>query len=167
MVVLGAIALLLVSLGGYSFGASVTTRRKQVTPGPWDLLAVAGCWAVGLYARGAVTHWPAMLLSFAFAFTVGATVVGLRSRRAPARKAGVHGGAKAPTGWMEIVQGAGQFQSHLLMSLFYFTVLMPFGIGASLFGDPLKMRRAEASTFWVRRPVADDAALAEQARKQF
>jgi hypothetical protein len=167
MAVVGAIALLLVCLGGYSFGASVATRNKQAVPGPLDLLAVAACWAVALYARGAVTHWPAVLLSFVLAFAVGATFVGLRFRGAPAGTAPVHRGTKAPSGFMAIAQRAGQFQSHLLMTLFYCTVLLPFGLGVSLFSDPLKMRRTEASTHWETRPVADEAAIVEQVRKQF
>jgi hypothetical protein len=166
MAVVGAIALLLVCLGGYSFGASAATRRKQAVPGPLDLLAVVGCWAMALYARGAVTHWPAVLISFVVAFAVGATFVGLRFRNAPERSAPAHRGAKQPTGLMAVAQGAGQFQSHLLMTMFYYTVLTPFGLGVTLFSDPLKMRRAEASTHWVRRPVADETTV-EQARKQF
>jgi hypothetical protein len=68
---------------------------------------------------------------------------------------------------MATAQRAGQFQSHLLMTLFYCTVLLPFGLGVSLFSDPLKMRRTEASTHWEARPVADEAAIVEQVRKQF
>ncbi len=39
-------------------------------------------------------------------------------------------------------------QGRLIVTLFYFTILVPFGIGSRLFSDPLRIRREEN-----RRPV--------------
>lgn len=54
----------------------------------------------------------------------------------------------------------GDVQSRVLVTAFYFTILVPFGIGSRLFSDPL--RRSEDSR-WLERPaVPDDLDSARQ-----
>jgi hypothetical protein len=56
----------------------------------------------------------------------------------------------------------GEAQSRFVAMLFYFTVFVPFALGARLFSDPLHQR--EKSPFWVKRtPVPSDL---DSARRQ-
>jgi hypothetical protein len=45
----------------------------------------------------------------------------------------------------------GDAQGRLIATLFYFTILVPFGIGARLFTDPLQQRHAGQPTTWLQR----------------
>jgi hypothetical protein len=50
-------------------------------------------------------------------------------------------------GWKELTRAMGGFQSRILLGLFYFIIVMPFGILVRAFGDPLELRhRARPST---------------------
>lgn len=57
----------------------------------------------------------------------------------------------------------GDVQGRIIVTLFYFTILVPFGLGARLFGDSLHLRPG-ASSGWIERPpVPNDF---ENARRQ-
>ncbi len=58
-------------------------------------------------------------------------------------------------GWLEIARYFGDFQSRLLLTLFYFTVFVPFGTALRLFGDPLRLRRPPEASGWEARAVQD------------
>ena len=45
----------------------------------------------------------------------------------------------------------GDVQSYLIATLFYFTVVTPFGVGTRLFSDPLRQRVAEGQSRWIDR----------------
>ena len=67
--------------------------------------------------------------------------------------------------WKELAGYIGDFQARLLLTLFYFVVLMPFGLCVRWLGDPLRVRRREASSNWLSRETLDrDIA---SARRQF
>ena len=53
--------------------------------------------------------------------------------------------------WAEAANYIGDFQARLLLTLFYFTVLMPYGLIVRLFGDPLHITRRPAVSGWIRR----------------
>ncbi len=56
----------------------------------------------------------------------------------------------------------GDVQGRVIVTLFYFTILVPFGIGARLFGDALHLRPAPPQ--WLERaPVQTQL---EEARRQ-
>jgi hypothetical protein len=56
--------------------------------------------------------------------------------------------------WRVYGQIIGDMIARVILSLFYFTLFMPFGIGVSLFGDPLDMKRGKA-TRWLERSTGD------------
>lgn len=52
-------------------------------------------------------------------------------------------------------------QSRFISTVFYFTILMPFGIGSALFTDPL--RRKSNTPQWLQRdPVPTDLESAKE-----
>ena len=59
----------------------------------------------------------------------------------------------------------GNFQSRVLLTVFYFVILAPFGFGVRLFADPLGLKRRRKS-HWLRRDIPL-AALEERAKRQF
>jgi hypothetical protein len=42
--------------------------------------------------------------------------------------------------WKKYGQIIGDFIGRLVLTVFYFTILLPFGIGVRLFGDPLNVK---------------------------
>ncbi|MCC6805741.1 MAG: hypothetical protein IT319_22860 [Anaerolineae bacterium] len=57
----------------------------------------------------------------------------------------------------------GDFQGRVIVSLFYFTILIPFGLGARLFSDSLRLR-AENTPGWLDRPPVQNTL--DDARRQ-
>jgi hypothetical protein len=55
----------------------------------------------------------------------------------------------------------GDVQGRFIAIMFYYTVLVPFGIGMRLFGDPLQSKTTFGQPHWLERPVVsttlDDA----------
>ena len=68
-------------------------------------------------------------------------------------------------GWKRVAEKIVRVQTLILLSLLYVVLILPFGILASLFGDPLGIRRAAGSSLWRSRgtPPAD----LDAARRQF
>lgn len=67
--------------------------------------------------------------------------------------------------WQELGRDLGDFQAHALLTVFYFTVLIPFGVLVRLLADPLSVRPSGASSSWSRResPITS----LDSARRQF
>lgn len=57
----------------------------------------------------------------------------------------------------------GDVQGRFIALLFYFTILVPFGIGSRLLSDPLRLRiNREQSTWLNREPIPTDLNAAKQ-----
>jgi hypothetical protein len=55
----------------------------------------------------------------------------------------------------------GDVQGRIIITAFYFTILLPFGIGSRLFSDPLRQRDRRA--LWLERAaVPEDLESARQ-----
>ena len=67
--------------------------------------------------------------------------------------------------WKTIAQKIGTFQSRVLLIVFYFLILPPFGLGVRLFSDPLRLRRQHHSQ-WLGKERQTITSW-EQARRQF
>jgi len=52
-------------------------------------------------------------------------------------------------GWKRVSHAIGNFQARVLLTILYFTVVLPFSIGVRLFSDPLRMRHRPTS--WLDR----------------
>jgi len=42
---------------------------------------------------------------------------------------------------MPIAEAIGNFMNRLILSLFYFVIVLPFGLGVRLFSDPLRIKK--------------------------
>ncbi len=68
--------------------------------------------------------------------------------------------------WRARARDIGDFQSRFLLTVFYFTVLAPFGLVTRFSRDPLRLRRRRTSaTAWTARPAGDTTL--EGIRRQF
>jgi hypothetical protein len=60
--------------------------------------------------------------------------------------------------WLVLARKIGQFQSRIILTLFYFVFVTPFGVGVRLLADPLHVRRRSlerAQSGWVARETRD------------
>jgi hypothetical protein len=62
-----------------------------------------------------------------------------------------------------ILSVVGDAQARFIAFLFYYTILVPFGLASRLFSDPLHLRQHQESTYWLKRePVSNDLDAAKQ-----
>ncbi len=66
--------------------------------------------------------------------------------------------------WKRFGQFLGDIVARVVLTLFYFTLFVPFGIGVTWFSDPLQTQD-RAPRGWRARPTA--APSIEDARRQF
>jgi hypothetical protein len=53
-------------------------------------------------------------------------------------------------GWKRVSRAIGNFQARVLLTILYFTVVLPFGVGLRLFSDPMRIRHRP--TAWLDHP---------------
>ena len=56
--------------------------------------------------------------------------------------------------WRRIGQAIGDFIGRLVLTLFYFTLFMPFGLGVRLWADPLDIK-SRYRVGWLNRSTRD------------
>jgi hypothetical protein len=56
--------------------------------------------------------------------------------------------------WKRFGQFMGDLIGRLVLTVFYFTLFMPFGLGVRFFGDPLALRPSGRSK-WLERTTKD------------
>ncbi len=66
--------------------------------------------------------------------------------------------------WKIIGRINGEYVSRFITNFFYFTILVPFGLGVRLFSDPLALRKVSTSYWTERKPVNTGL---DDARSQF
>ena len=68
--------------------------------------------------------------------------------------------------WKRFGQFLGDILARVVLTLFYFTVFVPFGLGITLFSDPLQIHEP-ASRTWLPRDSQLGKPSLEEARRQF
>jgi hypothetical protein len=58
-------------------------------------------------------------------------------------------------GWKRVGGFIGDFIGRLILTLFYFTLVLPFGLIMRLFGDPLHLKKRKSPS-WLRRESEDE-----------
>ena len=56
--------------------------------------------------------------------------------------------------WRRVGQAIGDFIGRLVLTLFYFTLFMPFGLGVRLWADPLDIK-SRYQIGWLNRSTRD------------
>ena len=57
-------------------------------------------------------------------------------------------------GWKRFGQVIGDFVGRLVLTIFYFTIFLPFGLGVRLLGDPLALKQRGPGK-WLERATHD------------
>ncbi len=58
------------------------------------------------------------------------------------------------SGWIAFGRFMGNIVGRVVLSIFYFTILVPFGLGVTFFGDPLAIKTL-TNPFWRPRQTGD------------
>lgn len=67
-------------------------------------------------------------------------------------------------GWQAFGRFLGNVIGRVILSVFYFTIMLPFSLGVTLFGDALKLKE-KRQTFWLNRQTPPISL--EAVRRQF
>jgi hypothetical protein len=67
--------------------------------------------------------------------------------------------------WQRFGHFMGDLLARVVLTVFYFTILLPFGLAVRLFSDPLNIRRNGTRPAWLTRVTGDQTL--EQTRRQF
>lgn len=68
------------------------------------------------------------------------------------------------SGWKAFGHFMGDMLARVVLTIFYFSVFLPFGIGVTLFGDPLKLK-SKPVELWQQRSTGDQKL--EEVLRQF
>jgi hypothetical protein len=167
MKVLATIAVLLLSLVGYSLGNVLRFGRKQVRkPVAGDVLLVVLLWAALLFAGSRRAMGKGLMIGIGIA--AGIVLGFLLSLVLGYAKSEVHAAAyahpAAPTesgkrfrAWRDLSAKLGTFQSQIILGLLFLIVFAPVSFGVKLFSDPLRIKKSGKDSHWSpKAPVASD-----------
>ena len=154
---ISGLALVLLALVGYSSGAVIGARGRAAVPGILDLLVVVCIWVVALTTRFMLGKWLAVAVWLVAGLIVGALLAAARLKQyaktkstGQTKRSDQGPFARAWGSWKGFSRRMGNYQSRVLMAILYFTVVLPFGLGVTLFGDPLKIKHSGSwSDAWL------------------
>lgn len=58
-------------------------------------------------------------------------------------------------GWKKFGHFMGDFIGRLVLTIFYFTIFMPFGLIVTLFSDRLDIKNRQQTPAWIERHTKD------------
>lgn len=154
---LGGLALVLLTLAGYSIGAVIGARDRSPAPRLLDLAVVAVLWTIALFSWSVldIGTWTAIGIWLGAGGTVSLVLSSARRTSTRTRMNRVGGSGSFLTrcleGWKGFAIEMGSYQSRILLAFFYFLVVSPFGILVRLFSDPLNTKSLAGLSFWKNR----------------
>jgi hypothetical protein len=164
------IALVLLTLVGYSVGAVMGSGNHVATPKPLDLGLIVVLWIGALFSRTIVGKWAAVGIWFAVAVVLASVRIFVRRDQFPLVEpdepiSDRNVFKRLWAAWKRFARQMGNFQGRVLLALFYFIIVTPFGLLVRLFSDPLRIKQRERSSFWLDRAPAN--VDLEKTRSQF
>jgi hypothetical protein len=158
MAFLSSLALVLLSMVGYSAGTLIAGVKKKVTPSLFDLIVVVILWGIALMTRAWIDNkWLALGLGIILGLVIGCALGAARRNNYPIEKMdkkippNVRGLKGFWERWKAFGVRLGNYQSRLLLAFFYFPVVIPFGIVVRLFLDPLQRKVHQVGSRWMPR----------------
>jgi hypothetical protein len=158
---ISGVALVLLTLVGYSSGSVLGATGRDPTPRILDLLVVIVLWTAALTTRSTLGKWSAIVIWLVIGLVLGMVLARIRIGRYPKAQP-VDTGPGLWNAWKGFARRMGNYQSRVLMAFIYFVVVLPFGLGVTLLGDPLQIKRAKVDSNWqaketVLKPSIDEA----------
>jgi hypothetical protein len=157
-IIASAVALVLLIPAAYSAGVALASDHVR-SPTLTDLLMVGGLWAAAVLARVHLSWWLILMFVLPAAGFLGAGRTRLRTGHAPFTADPL---APQLAGWRALAMRLGDHQARLLLTIFYFSVLAPFGIGYRVME---RRRVVPAHRYWADREQVVDKL--SRAREQF
>jgi hypothetical protein len=173
--VLSYIVLILLSLVGYSGGATGRAGKgADLKPVLLDLILVSLIWASAIYSRLTLdfNKWLLILVWLGIAAAVGWGSVFIRRLRRP-EKAETED-EHLPSSqvkrlwarWSRFSKRMGSFQSRVMLSFFFFIFITPAALAIKMLGDPLQIKKKKVlDTYWLAK--SPGATELEDFRRQF
>lgn len=167
----GGLALVLLTLVGFSSGAVIGGRGKKEPLSLLDLGVAVLCLALALGTRSVLGKWLAIPIWFILAGLGSALLTKIRSKDHHIEKRGrqlqIEKSLLRRTwdGWKVFATELGNYQGRIWFAFFYFVVVTLFGIGVRLFSDPLKLKQRGRTTCWSERSAVKHDL--EASREQF
>lgn len=175
MNMLSYIALVLLSLVGYSGGATGKTGTSiELKPKITDLVLLSVIWAGAIYSRTTlnINKWLLIFIWLVLSIAIGFLAVSLRRlpektdlNRKDLLKIPATVFKKRWQSWNDFSKKMGRFQSRILLSLFYFVLVSPFAMAAKIFSDPLRLKYRRLTSWWI--PKKETKNELEEFRRQF
>lgn len=172
---LSYIALVLLSLVGYSGGATGRAGKStELKPKMIDLVLVLFIWTGAIYSRVTFdfNKWLLILIWLFLSIVFGVISVSLsaftnENRIGPkdVTETWAMDLKKVWQSWSDFAKRMGGFQSRILLSLFFFGLISPFAIAAKLFSDPLRLKYRKRTSWWTSKE--DIKPELEEYRRQF
>lgn len=167
---ISGLAVLLLTLLGYSYGSALAGRRRELRPAFVDLPTTAMLCAGALMSRAPLGKWWALVLWPIAGLVAGTSVMFLRRAARPDTVApqSTHSGAllaQLGRGWVSISRRAGDFQARLMLLWFYVVFVAPVGLLYRLLRDPLNIRKPREDSSWQKRESSTGGL--DDARRQF
>lgn len=142
---------------GYSAGTVAVARGKNTETSIGDALIVAILWLLIFGVNAILLLEMRILFIFGAATLVGLSFGALRRKsqsdvamgETNETQAGVWRQIKG--NWSQFATRLGNFQGRLLLILFYFVIVLPFGLLVRLFRDPLRKKTGSDTTFWTEK----------------
>jgi len=175
MEIISFLALILLSLIGYSGGAvGKAGNFLDLKPKIIDLVIVMLIWAGAIYSRLAfdLNKWLLILIWVILGSIIG--ILATWPRKVSEEKPQTIKKPKEPSSnpiknlwqsWKNFSKRMGSFQSRIILSLFYFIFVTPFALGVRIFSDPLNIKHKSSKSHWLlKKEIKYDL---EQYRRQF
>lgn len=176
------LALVLLALVGYAVGAVLLSRSIEPDPDLLDMFAVLAIWVGAVSSRIFVfDKWLAVAVWFIVAGLIGGVLQIRKFQRKSTKPPVVSNTAqlfdpithrkekrilrRIWESWQWFALRLSAFQSKVLLMLFYFIIVAPFGLALRTFGDPMRLKRARSLTGWLSR--TDPTPTFNESRRQF
>jgi hypothetical protein len=176
--------LALVAFAAFSAGAASANRRYRIPPGPfaspaaWECLLALFVVLVPIFARRVSIHgWKLAAILAVLAAMSGFVARMIAIRLIPRSISSISGdfgildpATAPPSGWRRgwetwkrVAQPLGDYQAHLLLTLFYFCILAPVALCVSAAQNPLRLHARGSG--WAPRTQSDSSL--QDGRRQF
>ncbi len=151
------LALVFLSLFGYSTGAVLGSRRSDLAPDIVDLLLPLVILATAFAVDGVsgLNRWSLVFIALPSSGLIGFLRTLLRNHT-QTHQSGTPSN-KQPRGkglwarWVGLSTRIGAFQSRIILSFLYLIVVSLVALPTRLFSDPLQLRLQERPSYWSRR----------------
>ncbi len=164
MELISVIALVLLTLTGYSAGAALGARGRTPVPGLVDLLIIFMLWIGAVLTRVMLGKWLAIAVWVVVGLVIGLALARARLARYPAATATTPA-ANLWQAWKAFARLMGNYQGRTLMAFLYFTVVLPFAAVTTALGDPLGIKQRGRLSNWQPKHMSIKPSIEEAGRQ--